>query len=83
MPRHSVAAGCDTKSGMATAYTDFPKTRSCKRNGSQQLSDKEATGMAHHQVHIVFKTLQRPLLCYRGCSLSRVNGRSCFKATEA
>ena len=51
MPRRCVAADCDAKSGMATAYTDFPKTRSCERNGFEQLSDKEATGMAHRQVH--------------------------------
>ena len=52
MPRRCVAAGCDTRSGMATAYTDFPKTRSCKRNGSEKLSDKEATVMADGRVHM-------------------------------
>ena len=52
MPRRCIAAGCDTKGGMGyTAYTDFPKMRSCKRNGSKRLSDKEATGMAHCLVH--------------------------------
>ena len=53
MPRRCVAAGCDTRSGMATAYTDFPKTSSCKRlNGSEKLSDKEATVMADCRVHM-------------------------------
>ena len=52
MPRRCVAAGCDTRSGITTAYTDFPKTSSWERNGSEKLSDQEATVMADCQVHM-------------------------------
>ena len=52
MPRHCVAASCDTKSEMGYSLHGFPQNEVLQNKWVRVVNAKEVTGKVHRWVHI-------------------------------